>query len=177
MQTLFEVHPIETRSCYLFSSLTVAQCIWHIAASNETIVFFWGVQKMLIFWTILSAVERFDQSVRLPLVTGKELNFVVACKLSVKSELFAVQAGTNFARFSWLSILLETIPCLRNTPRVLLSEMYEKYSTFSSSGSGQNKGGYHDVWSDFFRNLELLSNSIFCCWTFFGVFLWIVLNF
>ena len=95
---------------------------------------------------------------------------MVACKLSVRSELFAVQVGTNFARFSWLSILLETIPCLRNTPRVLVSEMYEKYSTFSYSGSGQNKGRYNAVWSDFFRNLELLSNSIFCCWTFFWCF-------
>ena len=78
----------------------------------------------------------------LPFITGKELNFEMACKFSVRSELYAAQVGTNFSRACWLFIILQTISCLRNTSRVIVSKVYKNYSTFSFFGSGQNKSGY-----------------------------------
>ena len=55
--------------------------------------------------------------------------------------------------------------CLWNTSKVPVFQLYEKYSAFSFFGSEQNRGGCNCVWSDFFRSPELLSISIFCCWT------------
>ena len=123
--------------------------------SNEAMVFFCGVQVVLVFWTILCAVQRFDQSAVLPLITSKELTFGVAPKLSGKSELYTSQVGASFIRSSWLFIILQTILCLLNPLRVLLSEVYEKYSAFSYFRSVQNKGGYNEVWSDFFRKFRI----------------------